>query len=153
MGKVIITGNSLTLEEVASVCRDYYEVELSKSAVDKIAASRKIVDEFVENEDVVYGITTGFGRFSDVSISKEESRLLQKNLIVTHAVGAGKPFETEIVRGIILLRINNLAKGYSGARPETIQTMIDMLNRRVHPVVPQKGQAEILHRCLIWFFL
>ncbi len=139
MGKVIITGNSLTLEEVASVCRDYYEVELSKSAVDKIAASRKIVDEFVENEDVVYGITTGFGRFSDVSISKEESRLLQKNLIVTHAVGAGKPFETEIVRGIILLRINNLAKGYSGARPETIQTMIDMLNRRVHPVVPQKG--------------
>ncbi len=139
MGKVIITGNSLTLEEVASVCRDYYEVELSKSAVDKIAASRKIVEEFVENEDVVYGITTGFGRFSDVSISKEESRLLQKNLIVTHAVGAGKPFETEIVRGIILLRINNLAKGYSGARPETIQTMIDMLNRRVHPVVPQKG--------------
>ncbi|HAQ39714.1 MAG TPA: histidine ammonia-lyase [Clostridiales bacterium] len=139
MGKVIITGNSLTLEEVASVCRDYYEVELSKSAVDKIAASRKIVEEFVENEDVVYGITTGLGRFSDVSISKEESRLLQKNLIVTHAVGAGKPFETEIVRGIILLRINNLAKGYSGARPETIQTMIDMLNRRVHPVVPQKG--------------
>lgn len=139
MGKVIITGNSLTLEEVVSVCRNYYEVELSKSAVDKIAESRKIVDEFVENEDVIYGITTGFGRFSEVSISKEESKQLQKNLIVTHAVGAGKPFETEIVRGIILLRINNLAKGYSGARPETIQTMIDMLNKRVHPVVPQKG--------------
>ncbi len=139
MGKVVITGNSLTLQEVAAVCRNNYEVELSKSAVDKIKESRKIVDEFVDNEDVVYGITTGFGRFSDVSISKEESKLLQKNLIVTHAVGAGKPFETEIVRGIILLRINNLAKGYSGARLETILTMIEMLNKGVHPIVPQKG--------------
>lgn len=139
MEKVIITGNTLTLEEVVEVCRNYCEVELSKSAVDKILASRKIVDDFVENGDVVYGITTGFGKFSDVSISKEESKLLQKNLIITHAVGAGKPFDTEIVRGIILLRINNLAKGYSGAKLETIQTMIEMLNKKVHPVVPQKG--------------
>jgi histidine ammonia-lyase len=139
MKKVIITGSSLTLEDIVSVCRNYYEVELSPSAVEKIIESRKIVDEFVDNEDVVYGITTGFGKFSDVSISKEESKLLQKNLIITHAVGAGKPFDTEIVRGIILLRINNLAKGYSGAKLETILTMIEMLNRKVHPVVPQKG--------------
>jgi len=139
MEKIIITGNTLTIDEVVSVCRNFCEVELSQSAVDKIKESRKIVDEFVENEDVVYGITTGFGKFSDVSISKEESKLLQKNLIITHAVGAGKPFDTEVVRGIILLRINNLAKGYSGARLETIQTMIDMLNKRVHPIVPQKG--------------
>ncbi len=139
MEKIIITGNTLTIDEVVSVCRNFCEVELSQAAVDKIKESRKIVDEFVENEDVVYGITTGFGKFSDVSISKEESKLLQKNLIITHAVGAGKPFDTEVVRGIILLRINNLAKGYSGARLETIQTMIDMLNKRVHPVVPQKG--------------
>ncbi len=97
------------------------------------------MDDFVDNGDVVYGITTGFGKFSDVSISKEESKLLQKNLIITHAVGAGKPFATEIVRGIILLRINNLAKGYSGAKLETIQTMIEMLNKRVHPIVPEKG--------------
>lgn len=139
MGRIIITGNTLTIDEVVSVCRNFCEVELSQAAVDKIKESRKIVDEFVENEDVVYGITTGFGKFSDVSISKEESKLLQKNLIITHAVGAGKPFDTEVVRGIILLRINNLAKGYSGARLETIQTMIDMLNKRVHPIVPQKG--------------
>ncbi len=139
MGRIIITGNTLTIDEVVSVSRNFCEVELSQAAVDKIKESRKIVDEFVENEDVVYGITTGFGKFSDVSISKEESKLLQKNLIITHAVGAGKPFDTEVVRGIILLRINNLAKGYSGARLETIQTMIDMLNKRVHPIVPQKG--------------
>jgi histidine ammonia-lyase len=139
MEKVIITGNTLTLEEVMSVCRNFTKVELSDLAVEKVLKSRKIVDDFVENEDVVYGITTGFGKFSDVTISKEESELLQKNLIITHAVGAGKPFDTEIVRGIILLRINNLAKGYSGAKLETIQTMIEMLNKRVHPVVPEKG--------------
>lgn len=139
MSKVIITGNTLTLEEVAGVCRRYDIVEISESAKDKILKSRKIVDDFVNNGDVVYGITTGFGKFSDTTISKDESKLLQRNLIVTHAVGAGKPFDTEIVRGIILLRINNLAKGYSGAKLETIQTMVDMLNKRVHPIVPQKG--------------
>jgi len=139
MDKVIITGNSLTLEEVNAVCRNYEKVELSNLAVEKILESRKVVDDFVDNEDVVYGITTGFGKFSDVTISKEESKTLQKNLIITHAVGAGKPFDTEVVRGIMLLRINNLAKGYSGARLETIQTMIEMLNKKVHPVVPEKG--------------
>ena len=139
MGKVIITGNTLTIEEVVQVCRNYYEVEVSDDAKEKVRSSRKIVDDFVENGDVVYGITTGFGKFSDVSISKDESELLQKNLIITHAVGAGNPFETEVVRGIILLRINNLAKGYSGVKPETMQTMIDMLNKGVHPIVPQKG--------------
>lgn len=136
---VIIKGYSLTLEEVVKVCRYHEEVELSKDAVEKIIKSRKIVDDFVDNEKVVYGITTGFGKFSDVSISKEESKLLQKNLIITHAVGAGKPFATEIVRGILLLRINNLAKGYSGAKLETIETMIQMLNKKVHPIIPEKG--------------
>lgn len=139
MDKVIITGNTLTLKEVVEVCRNYKEVELSDFAIERVLESRKLVDDFVEKEDVVYGITTGFGKFSDVTISKEESKTLQKNLIVTHAVGAGKPFETEIVRGIILLRVNNLAKGYSGARLETIQTMIEMLNKRVHPIIPEKG--------------
>lgn len=137
--KVIITGNDLTLEKMSQVCREFATVELSNNAIDRILASRKIVDDFVDNEKVVYGITTGFGKFSDVTITKEESKLLQKNLIITHAVGAGNPFDTEVVRGIILLRINNLAKGYSGARLETIQTMIDMLNKGVHPIVPEKG--------------
>ncbi|MDD2495048.1 MAG: histidine ammonia-lyase [Tissierellia bacterium] len=139
MEKVIITGDSLTLEDVVNVCRKYVYVELSDSAKDRILKSRKIVDDFVKNENVVYGVTTGFGKFSDVTISKDESKILQRNLIVTHAVGAGKSFATEIVRGIILLRINNLAKGYSGAKLETIQTLIDMLNRRVHPIIPEKG--------------
>ncbi|GMG97054.1 histidine ammonia-lyase [Tepidimicrobium xylanilyticum] len=139
MSKVIITGNSLTIEDVVAVCREYKEVELSEEAKENILKSRRTVDEFVENGEVVYGITTGFGKFSDVTISKEETKLLQENLIVSHAVGAGKPFETEIVRGIMLLRINSLAKGYSGVKIETIQTLIDMLNKGVHPIIPEKG--------------
>lgn len=139
MNKVIITGNDLTLEKLVQVCREYAIVELADEAKEKVLKSRKIVDDFVEQGKVVYGITTGFGKFSDVSITKDESKLLQKNLIITHAVGAGNPFPIEVVRGIMLLRINNLAKGYSGAKLETIQTMIDMLNKRVHPIVPEKG--------------
>ena len=139
MDKVIITGNDLTIEDLVAVCRNYAKIELSDLAVEQILESRKIVDDFVEKGHVVYGITTGFGKFCDVTISKEESKSLQRNLIITHAVGAGKPFSTDVVRGIILLRINNLAKGYSGAKLETIQTMIEMLNKRVHPIVPEKG--------------
>ena len=137
--KIIIDGNSLTLEDVVQVCRHYREVELSQEAKENILKSRKVVDDFVENEQIVYGITTGFGKFSDVTISKEDSKLLQRNLIVSHAVGAGEPFPTDVVRGIMLLRINSLAKGYSGVRLETIETLIEMLNKRVHPVIPEKG--------------
>ncbi|MGL5257196.1 MAG: histidine ammonia-lyase, partial [Proteocatella sp.] len=139
MNKIFITGNDLTIESVINVARNNFEVELTEAAKKQIIESRKIVDKLVEEEKVVYGITTGFGKFSNISISKEESRILQKNLIVTHAVGAGEPFEKEVVRAIILLRINNLSKGYSGAKLETVQTMVDMLNKGVHPIIPQKG--------------
>lgn len=139
MSKVTITGNTLTLEEVARVCREGAEVVLSEEAKERILKSRKVVDTLVEEERVVYGITTGFGRFCDVSISQDECRLLQKNLIVTHAVGAGNPFPKDVARGIILLRINNMAKGFSGIRLETVEVMVSMLNRHVTPVIPEKG--------------
>lgn len=139
MEKVILTGNTLTLDELVAVCRNYAQVELEAEATQRVIASRKIIDDFVDREAVVYGVTTGFGKFSDVAISKDDCVLLQKNLIMTHAVGVGEPFSTEVVRGIMLLRLNNLAKGYSGARLETVKTLINMLNKRLHPVVPQKG--------------
>ncbi|MGL5439615.1 MAG: histidine ammonia-lyase [Filifactoraceae bacterium] len=139
MKSIVITGNSLTLEEMVAVCREGVNVKLSDEAKGKVLASRKIVDDFVNNEAVIYGITTGFGKFSNVSISKDEAKLLQKNLIVTHAVGAGDPFTEDIARGILLLRINNLSKGYSGVELKTIETMVDMLNKGVTPVIPEKG--------------
>jgi len=137
--KIIIDGINLTLDEFIDVTRNYAPLEVSLEAMDGIFKSRAVVDGFVDQGKVVYGITTGFGNFSDVVISKEESKKLQKNLIISHAVGGGDNFDTEIVRGIMLLRINNLIKGYSGIRYETIKTMVDMLNKKVHPLVPEKG--------------
>lgn len=139
METVKITGHTLTLEEVAAVCRNNAKVVLSEEAKENILASRQVVDQLVEEERVVYGITTGFGRFSNVTISQDECKLLQKNLIITHAVGAGDPFPRDIARGIMLLRVNNISKGFSGTRLCVVETLIEMLNRGVTPVIPEKG--------------
>ena len=136
---VILTGEDLTLYDIHIVCCHDVPVALSEEAKERILTSRKTVDDLVAEGKTVYGITTGFGKFSDVCISQDECKLLQKNLIITHAVGAGEPFSREASRGIMLLRVNNLAKGYSGARLEVVQTLIEMLNRGVTPVIPQKG--------------
>lgn len=139
MNKVLIDGNSLTLEDFVNVIRNNYTVELTEQAVKKVEKSRQIVDRFVKDEKVVYGITTGFGKFSDVHISKEQTKTLQRNLIISHACGVGQPLDEEVVRGIMLLRANALAKGYSGIRLSTLNTLIDMLNKGVHPLIPEKG--------------
>lgn len=139
MNKVLIDGNSLSLKEFINVVRYGYKVELTEDAIERVDSSRNVVDEFVESEKAVYGITTGFGKFSDVSITKEETRLLQKNLIMSHSCGVGEPLDEEIVRGIMLLRANALAKGYSGIRLSTLSTLIEMLNKKVHPIIPEKG--------------
>ena len=136
---VTITGDSLTLRQIHTVCWHDAPVVLSEDARRRVIRSRNTVDTLVDNGEVVYGITTGFGKFSDVSITADECKTLQRNLIITHAVGAGEPFSRAVSRGIMLLRVNNLAKGYSGARLEIVETLIAMLNRGVTPVIPQKG--------------
>ena len=139
MEKVLIDGQSLTLEKFMKVCREGAYVEMDPSQEAPIARSRAVVDKLVEEGKVVYGITTGFGKFCDEVISPSESKKLQRNLIISHAVGAGNNFPNEVVRGIILLRLNNLIKGYSGVRKELIDTMFAMLNKGVTPIVPEKG--------------
>lgn len=140
MKKVVtITGETLTLWDLHTVCYHDTPVALDEQARQRILASRKTVDDLVDQGKVVYGITTGFGKFSDVRITNDECKTLQRNLIITHAVGAGEPFSRAVSRGIMLLRVNNLAKGFSGARLEVVETLIAMLNRGVTPVIPQKG--------------
>lgn len=139
MGVITIDGNSLTLEKFIAVCKNNYEVRLDEKAKERVIKSRNIVDKIVEDKEVVYGITTGFGKFSDVTISKEDCKTLQKNLILSHSCGFGKPLSTEEVRGIMLLRANALSKGYSGISINTLETLIEMLNKGVHPVIPEKG--------------
>lgn len=139
MGKVIIDGNSLTLTDIAKVAYKGYEVILSSEAKGRVIKSRKIIDDIVANNKVVYGVTTGFGKFSDVNITKEDCMTLQRNLIISHACGYGSLFPKEIVRTIMLLRANALSKGYSGIRLDTLETLIEMLNKNVHPCIPEKG--------------
>lgn len=139
MGKVVIDGNSLTIEEFIQITRWRKKIELSQEAIERINKSRALVDKFVDENKVVYGITTGFGKFSDVVITGDETKELQRNLIISHACGVGEPLSEEIVRGIMLLRINALAKGFSGIRLSTLNTLIEMLNKGVHPIIPEKG--------------
>lgn len=139
MKTIYIDGNSLTLEDIIKVARENNKVELTEEAKVEVQKSRRIVDDIVKNSKVVYGVTTGFGKFADVSISNEDCKELQRNLILSHACGCGKPFSTEVVRTIMLLRANALSKGYSGIRLETLNTLVEMLNKGVHPVIPEKG--------------
>ncbi|MDR1781413.1 MAG: histidine ammonia-lyase [Bacilli bacterium] len=137
--KVIIDGKSLTLDDFIAVTREYAFVEFSEEAKKAMQTSRDLVEHYVENEVVRYGITTGFGSLSEVTINKKDTAKLQENLIITHAVAVGKPFDEEIVRGIMLLRANSIAKGNSGVRVSTVQLLLDMLNEGVTPVVPEQG--------------
>jgi len=136
---VILDGDSLSLEELVNVARHGWKVSLSDKAVERVRKSRAIVEDIVENNRVVYGVTTGFGKFADVSISKDECRQLQTNLILSHSCGTGPIFPRDTVRSIMLLRANALAKGYSGVRLETLSTLVEMLNKGVHPQIPEKG--------------
>lgn len=156
MNKVIIDGNSLTIEDFINVVRRGYTVELSEEAIKKVNKSRAVVDSYVEEGKVEYGITTGFGKFSDVVISKEDTKALQRNLIISHSCGVGEPLDEEIVRGIMLLRANALSKGFSGIRLSTLNALIEMLNKGVHPVIPEKGSlgasgdlAPLAHMVLV----
>jgi histidine ammonia-lyase len=134
-----INGNMLTLDEIVKVARQGYKVELTVEAEDRVIKSRSIVDEIVNNNRVIYGITTGFGKFSDVTISGEDCKQLQTNLIISHACGTGKSFSNEVVKTIMLLRANALAKGYSGIRLSTLKTLIQMINSGLNPIIPEKG--------------
>jgi histidine ammonia-lyase len=139
MKSVNLTGNDLKLEDLINVAFNGYEVCLTEEAKEKVKKARKIVDDIVENDKIVYGITTGFGKFSDVTISGDQCKTLQRNLIISHSCGAGNKFSKEIVRAIMLLRANALAKGFSGIRLSTLETLIEMINKGVHPCIPEKG--------------
>lgn len=139
MGNIRIDGNSLTLEDIVRVARFNDTVSLTEEAKEKVKKSRTIIDRIVENQEVVYGVTTGFGKFSDVNINNEDCKTLQRNLIISHACGTGDKFPIEVVRTIMLLRANALSKGFSGIRLSTLETLIEMLNKGVHPQIPEKG--------------
>jgi histidine ammonia-lyase len=138
---VSVDGESLTIEDVVQTARFGKKVELAVTAVEQIKKSRDVIENAIKEGRTVYGVNTGFGDLSDVSVSQEDLAKLQVNLIRSHCVGVGDPFPVDAVRGMMLLRANALAKGYSGVRSEVILTLIKMLNAGVAPVVPQQGSV------------
>jgi histidine ammonia-lyase len=141
MRVIMIDGDSLTLSDVEAVAKGEAKIELSGECRAKVIKCRKYVDQVIANGEIVYGLSTGFGKFSTVTIPPENIADLQLNLIRSHAVNVGPAYDTQQVRAIMLLRINVLAKGYSGICPATLDTLVEMLNRGVHPVVPMRGSV------------
>jgi histidine ammonia-lyase len=136
-----LNGQRLTLTDIAAVVLGGEAVKISNLAQPRILASRKLVEEIISRDATVYGVTTGFGKLSDVRIPREALSELQLNLVRSHACGIGEPLSEPEVRAMMLLRANVLALGFSGIRLEIIQMLCEMLNGRVHPVVPEKGSV------------
>ena len=138
---VILSGDGLTLEDLVAVARGRARVALAPEALARVEASRAVIDLAVAENRVVYGVTTGFGKFADVVIPRDRLAELQRNLVRSHAAGVGEPLAEEDVRGLMLLRANCLAKGFSGVRVATLERLVALLNAGVHPVVPSQGSV------------
>lgn len=138
---VVLDGGGLTLEQVAEVARNFRRAELAPEAREAMAKSRALVEKWVAERKAVYGINTGFGSLQNVAIPVEKVEQLQENIILSHAAGVGDVVPEEVVRAMMLLRVNALAKGYSGIRVEVVERLLEMLNKRVCPVVLDKGSV------------
>jgi histidine ammonia-lyase len=141
MNLVKIDGDDLTLKEVEAVALNGAKVRIHPKAVGKIKKCREYVEKMVDAGQTVYGINTGFGSLCRERISKRDIEKLQENLVVSHALSVGPIFSEEEVRAIMLLRANVLTKGFSGVRLKVVQTLVEMINRGVHPVIPEKGSV------------
>lgn len=137
--ELVLTGSGLTVEKVAAAARFKANVSISDDAFAKMRISHEQVEKIVKSGVPTYGINTGFGDFSTVSVKDCDIAKVQTNLILSHCVATGEPYPAEVVRAMMLLRANALCIGYSGIRPEVVQTLVEMVNKGVHPVIPQKG--------------
>ncbi len=133
--------DGLTLLELAAVARDGRKVVLTEGSEARIRKTRRLVERWITEGRTIYGITTGFGALSDVTISAINTRRLQENIIMSHSAGVGAPLSPETVRAVMVLRIKDLARGHSGIRLETVQRLIELLNLNICPVIPEKGSV------------
>ncbi len=136
-----LDGNSLTLDDVVAIARAREPVAIADAARARVQAARAVVDEFAARAEPTYGINTGFGDFAEVRVPADALAALQVNLLRSHAAGVGEPLPVPVVRATMALRANVLAKGFSGIRLETLERLVEMLNRGVHPLVPSRGSV------------
>jgi len=139
--KIILDGERLTLADLVAIARDRKGVKVSQSALERITRARALVDKWVREGERIYGVTTGFGALSDVTISFEDTKTLQTNILLSHAAGMGNPMEEDVVRAMMALRINDFCRGNSGLRLATIEKLAALLNEGIVPVVPEKGSV------------
>src|SRR5690625_2553132 len=142
--KHITITEEITIKEIVLIAREKYKVQLAKQLLDKIHESRKLVNNFIHHDQIVYGVTTGVGDNSKIKISSDESQLLQKNIIRSHACGVGEPLKEDQVRAVIVMMIKNLSLGYSGVRYETIKALINLMNCNIVQMVPRDGSLGYL---------
>lgn len=144
MAKIMIGGQGLTVTAVVEVARAaprQGQVDLDPLALARVARARDLVDRWVAEQKVIYGVTTGPGALKDRFVPQEQAAALQRNLVMSHATGVGEPLPEDAVRAAMLLRAHAMAQGHSGIRVSTLQLLLEMLNRGVHPVVPAKGSV------------
>lgn len=142
MESVVLDGELLTIEQVMMVAYGQPgepHISLSETAQARVTRSAAAVQELLDRGEIAYGITTGFGAFKNRLISRDDVEQLQRNILISHAVGVGDPYDIPTTRAIMLIRANTLARGYSGIRLGTLQRLIDMLNLGIHPIIPEKG--------------
>ena len=136
-----LQGQPLPLPQIAEVAYGSEPVHISASVHRRVKASRDVIDRIVSEDRVAYGVTTGFGKLADIRVPRSDLRDLQLNLVRSHSCGIGAPLAEPEVRAMMLLRANVLTLGYSGIRLEVIELLCDMLNKRIHPVIPEKGSV------------
>jgi histidine ammonia-lyase len=157
MRKLTLTGRDLRLEDVEALLRNPgIEIAVSAEAMERVKTARKVVEDAVAREEVVYGINTGFGKLSSVRIEKKGLSQLQKNLIMSHAAGVGEPLDPLEARLALLLRINALVHGNSGVRPLLVDRLVEIFNKGIAPVIPRQGSvgasgdlAPLAHMALV----
>ncbi len=137
--QIAVDGHSLTLKEIEEVCLGFQNVSIADSAITRINESSQYIHTLLAQENTVYGINTGFGKLANTCIPLSQLQELQENLIRSHAVSVGKPLSEDIVRAMILIRLNTLVKGFSGVRPETVRLLQTILNQQLYPWIPQHG--------------
>jgi histidine ammonia-lyase len=141
VSRIAIDGERLTLGNLYSVAFNGAEAEIPPTARERMNASRAVIERLVEAGTAVYGVNTGFGKMASTRVSRDEIRQLQLNLVRSHACGVGAPLREHAVRAVLALRANAIAKGFSGVRPVVAETLVAMLNRGVHPVIPSQGSV------------
>ena len=136
-----ITGGGLTIEDVVAVARHHEKVELDGEALERIKVCRAMLERKIEAREIIYGVNTGIGEFSEVALDDDQLKDFQRYLIYNHSAGIGQPAPVEHIRAAMFARANVHAHGHSGCRPVVTQTLCDMLNKGVTPVVCEKGSV------------